>query len=241
LIDFHCHLDLYPNPHEVAARCAAQRAYVLSVTTTPKAWHGTVALAEGRERIKTALGLHPQIAHERHQELALFEGLLPEAKYVGEIGLDGSLEFRQHAAVQRKCFNQILKASAQAGGRILTIHSRGAADEVMDALADQPDAGIAVLHWFSGTKTQLRRAIDMGCWFSVGPAMTRGRKGTELLSAMPLERVLTETDGPFVQRSGTPIQPGDVADAILACSNTWKMEPADAAFCIRENFRRLVS
>ena len=82
------------------------------MTTTPKAWRGTSALAKGCGRIRTALGLHPQIAHERHGELALFEGLLPETRYVGEVGLDGTPEFRTHAAVQKRVFETVLAMSA---------------------------------------------------------------------------------------------------------------------------------
>jgi TatD DNase family protein len=179
-------------------------------------------------------------------ELASFlgsevEGLLPETRYVGEIGLDGSANYRQHAAIQTKCFDFVLRASARAGGRILTIHSRGAPDDVMDALARHSGAEIPVLHWFSGTKTQLRRAVDMGCWFSVGPAMLQGRKGIELLAAMPGNRVLTETDGPFATRCGSPLQPGEVEEAILACAAVWQTDASEATLRIKANFRRIVS
>ena len=94
MIDFHCHLDLYPNHHAVRHECDRRCMHVLSVTTTPSAWRGTSALAAGSLRIRTALGLHPQLAAERKSELGLFETLLPEAPYVGEIGLDGAPELR---------------------------------------------------------------------------------------------------------------------------------------------------
>ena len=64
MIDFHAHLDLYPSPHATARECIARNLYVLSVTTTPSAWAGTAALTKGAPRIRTALGLHPQIARE---------------------------------------------------------------------------------------------------------------------------------------------------------------------------------
>ena len=65
MIDFHCHLDLFPDPQRVAAEAEAAGIYVLSVTTTPKAFRQTAALAKGKRHIRTALGLHPQLAHER--------------------------------------------------------------------------------------------------------------------------------------------------------------------------------
>lgn len=62
--------------------------YVLSVTTTPKAWYGTSLLAKDCPRIRTAaLGLHPQLAHERWQELELFDALLSQTRYVSEVAL----------------------------------------------------------------------------------------------------------------------------------------------------------
>ena len=74
--------------------CADARLgiYVLSVTTTASAWEGTAALAHGCPRIRTALGMHPQLAHERKHELPLFQRLIEKTDYVGEVGLDGSRE-----------------------------------------------------------------------------------------------------------------------------------------------------
>ena len=76
MIDFHCHLDLYPDPVAVVEQCSKDGTYVLSVTTTPSAWLGTKRLALHAPRIRTALGLHPQIAHERIRELSLFDTLI---------------------------------------------------------------------------------------------------------------------------------------------------------------------
>lgn len=108
MIDLHCHLDLYPDPRQLVEACKARGLFVLSVTTTPRAWDGTTSLAAGAPRIKTALGLHPQVAHERIAELLLFDKLLPQTRYVGEIGLDGAPEFRAHAQAQRTVFDHVL-------------------------------------------------------------------------------------------------------------------------------------
>lgn len=238
-VDLHCHLDLYPDPKLEAEKCASSGAYILSVTTTPKAWRGTVALASGYDRIRTALGLHPEIAHERIGELALFDALLPETRYVGEVGLDGSPRCRPHWREQMRVFDHVLTSVTKAGGRIITIHSRRAGTEVLDALARHPDAGIPVLHWFSGTKTELLRAIDLGCWFSVGPAMLLGTRGRDLVSAMPPDRVLTETDGPFATASGRPLAPGEVGPAQAALGTCWNVDTIEAASIVLATFRRL--
>ncbi|PFH09156.1 TatD DNase family protein [Collimonas sp. PA-H2] len=240
VVDLHCHLDLYPDPALAVEQCRASGSYILSVTTTPKAWRGTVKLAKGHNRIKTALGLHPQIAHERIGELSLFDTLLPETRYVGEIGLDGSPECKSYWREQSIVFNHILTSCARAGGRIITIHSRNAATSVLDALAAHPTAGIPILHWFSGTKSELLRAIDMGCWFSVGPAMVLGKRGRDLVSAMPRDRILTETDGPFAAIRGKPLGPGEVAKAQDALAACWNVDVAEASAIILTSFRTLV-
>lgn len=241
MIDLHCHLDLYPDPARVVARCREARIYTLSVTTTPKAWRGTVALSADCPRIKTALGLHPQIAHLRIGELPLFEALLSGTKYVGEIGLDGSPEFLPHWQAQTFVLEHILDATARAGGRVMSIHCRRAADEVLDALARHPDAGIPVLHWFSGSKTQLERAISMGCWFSVGPAMLRGKHGRDLAKHMPVERVLPETDGPFGMVGNRPLEPTDAHRVLPDLAALWHQDVRDVSNLVQNSLGKLVS
>jgi TatD DNase family protein len=158
-------------------QCVKRGLYILSVTTTPSAWKGTSALANHTERIRTALGLHPQLAHERQSELPLFDSLLSETRYIGEIGLDGDPHFRRHWDSQITVFEHVLLKCREAGGRIMSIHSRRASGPVLDYIEKFPDAGIPILHWFSGSFRDLDRAINLGCWFSVGPAMLASENG----------------------------------------------------------------
>jgi TatD DNase family protein len=239
VIDFHCHLDLYPDPHAIARECVARGLYILSVTTTPSAWAGTAALAHEAPRIRTALGLHPQIAHERKGELPLFERLLPDVRYVGEIGLDGGPEYKRHWQDQVFVFTRILELCAGVGGRVLTIHSRRAAVSVLDALEAHPGAGTPILHWFSGTQRELARAVDLDCWFSVGPAMLASEKGRALAAEMPRDRLLTETDGPFAQLEGRAVLPWDAERAIALLADMWAEPEATVRDRLTANLRRL--
>jgi TatD DNase family protein len=241
MIDFHCHLDLYPNPQAIVRECIKRGVYVLSVTTTPSAWSGTKALSVDAPRIRTALGLHPQILKERKGELPIFERLLPEVRYVGETGLDGGPEYRDSWNDQVAVFKTILELCEKAGGRILTIHSRRAAKQVLDTLESHPGAGKAIMHWFSGTQSELRRASDMGCWFSVGPAMLSSEKGRALAARMPRERVLTETDGPFAQLDGQPAMPWDAGRAVTTLADVWQMPVENLRAQLATNLRALAS
>ena len=241
LVDLHCHLDLYPDPSLEIAKATGAGAYVLSVTTTPKAWRVTSKLSRNSPRIKTALGLHPQLAKDRSHELPLFEALLPETRYVGEIGLDGSDDFRSSLDIQQDVLDRILKACTKSGGRILSLHSRGAAKLVLDHIEQHPHAGRYVLHWFTGTKGDLTRAIELGCWFSVGPAMLRSKKGKDLFSLMPKDKVLTETDGPFGTTNGQPLKPAEVTSAVDYIAHYWNLNSQNARKKITDNLRALTT
>ncbi|HEX8442509.1 MAG TPA: Qat anti-phage system TatD family nuclease QatD [Allosphingosinicella sp.] len=239
MIDFHCHLDLYPDPPAVARACVERGLYVLSVTTTPSAWAGTADLAIEAPRIRTALGLHPQLAAERKHELAMFEQLIEKTRYVGEIGLDGGPEYKSQWGDQMLVFTRTLEICGAAGGRVLSIHSRRAAAAVLDEIQRRPSAGTPILHWFSGTNRELARAIDLGCWFSIGPSMLRGQKGRELVSRMPQDRVLTESDGPFAQVDGRSAWPWEADNAIGALAKIWNRSAAQIRAQLLSNLSNL--
>jgi len=200
-----------------------------------------VTLLKDCSRIKPALGLHPQLAHQRSQELLLFEELINETRYIGEIGLDGSKEFRNYIDVQIKVFRKILQICALSGGRILSIHSLGAANDVLDVLEAYPDSGKPILHWFSGNYQELKRAIDIGCWFSVGPAMLRTKKGREITSRMPRDKILTESDGPFAKLNKKSLTPLDMPKVIEMLVQLWG-EPIKAVNeRLLNSFRKLLA
>jgi TatD DNase family protein len=241
VIDFHCHVDLYPEPEALVERLRELRHYVLAVTTTPRAWDGTCALVAGAPRLRVGLGLHPELVATRHHEVELLCSLIEQARYVGEVGLDGSPPHRGSLELQRQVFDRILDACAEAGGRILSIHSRGAATAVLDALEAHPGCGTPILHWFSGRERELARAVALGCWFSVGPPMLGSAKGRTLVAKMPRDRVLTETDGPFSRRGAEPLEPADLVQAIAGLAALWGESEEEAAKAIAGNLRRLVT
>jgi TatD DNase family protein len=138
-------------------------------------------------------------------------------------------------------FTAVLRGCADVGGRILSVHSRRAAKPVLEALADCPTAGTAVLHWFSGTERELTRAVELGCWFSVGPAMLDSDKGRRLVELMPRDRVLTESDGPFATVQGRSAVPWDVSAAVTDIAKIWSIPQRDAANELLANLRRLTS
>lgn len=241
MIDFHAHLDLYPDPNLVIEEAIQRKMYILSVTTTPSAWPGTYTLAKHYSRIRTSLGLHPQIAHERISELPLFDKYIDETSYVGEIGLDGSPLYSEYWSQQVTVLKHILNTCNRSGGKILSIHSLRAVNEVIEIFDKYPDVGIPVLHWFTGTKEELHRAIDRGFWFSVGPAMLKSKRSKDLVKLIPKNRILTESDGPFAKIKGKSVMPWDVKNAIDDLSEIWGSDYPETKDILLSNFRNIVS
>ena len=166
---------------------------------------------------------------------------MPETRYVGDVGLDGTPESRPHWREQERVFEQVLRFSERAGGRILTVHSRRAAREVVDALERVPGAGTAILHWFTGSKAELERAVAVGCWFSVGAQMVTSQRGRDALATMPRNRVLTETDGPFGMMDGRPLPPAEVSRPLQVLASTWRCTVGEARSTVASNLNRLAA
>jgi TatD DNase family protein len=239
LIDFHCHLDLYPDPHAVALEAQRREAYVLSVTTTPSAFLGTCALVGANGKIRTALGLHPEIAVEREGELSLFETLLPCTQSVGEVGLDGSRPHRETLDRQGAILSNILDLCARIGGRTISLHSREATKLLLDVLEAEPRSGTPVLHWFNGTEKEIKRAAEMGCWFSVSTSMLSSERGRKSVQAMPPHRVLPESDGPFGFVDGRASYPWEAMLVAHELGPIWRLASPEAASTLTANFRSI--
>jgi TatD DNase family protein len=236
LIDFHCHLDLYPDFEQLVEECDRQGIYTLAVTTTPKAWSLNRELCGRTKYVRAGLGMHPQLAEERWREIDLWEKYLPEAHYVGEVGLDVGPRHYRSLDRQKDVFGRVLKACAGEGGKILSVHSVRAVTQVLDMVEEHlpRNCGTVVLHWFTGSLAEARRAVALGCFFSVNGQMLRNDKGLKLLQSLPVDRLLSETDGPFTENRGKPLRPLDVAIVVR-----------DMATCLGQDFedcrRRLLT
>ena len=104
-----------------------------------------------------------------------------------------------------------------------------------------PPKGQVVLHWFTGSKAEAHRAAELGCYFSVNAAMLTKEKGRDLIAALPLERILTETDGPFTQIDGRPTCPTDVESTIGVLANLCQFTTDVMAMAVLTNLRALLN
>lgn len=242
LIDLHCHLDLYPD-HAAAVREADEAGvFTLAVTTTPKAWARNHELTRDTRHVRAALGLHPQLVGSRANEIALWESLLPQTRYVGEVGLDAGPRFYQSLDLQKDVFTRVLRACAKSGGKVVTVHSVRTAKAVLDHVEEHLPQGSnrVVLHWFTGSKSEAARAIDMGCYFSINGTMLSSEKGTALIRSLPVDRILTETDGPFTAVAGRPSKPTDVAGTVQSLAVLLGLSAVTLGRTMKDNLRRLL-
>lgn len=239
MIDLHTHLDLYPNALDILDRVNKENRFTLAVTTSPRAWIATSQVFKGHENIKVALGLHPEVAEQKFNELDLLLSSIHKADFVGEVGIDGSTRCAKTLDKQDLIFDSTVQECEKAGGRIISVHSRGAASRVLSILRKYPDCGTPILHWFSGTLSELKAAVDMKCFFSVNPLMLNSKKGKDLVSRIPPEFVLPESDGPFASINGKPIMPWEAMDVCAVLSALWKVSSQEVESKILENFGKL--
>lgn len=217
MIDFHCHLDLYHNPMEVFDEVNKRHTEVLAVTTSPRAFIRTSQHFFESSHVRVALGFHPELISQRPAEKELFFEQLKSARFVGEIGIDGSQRMKESFHEQKAFFNDAIHAASIYGGKILSIHSRGAAKDVLQILEKNEGSYVPILHWFTGSIKEAEKAIELGCWFSINPNMCYTSSGRKIISCIPIERMLPETDAPFTQKTDKPYMPWDMTvDSYLA-------------------------
>lgn len=242
LVDFHCHLDLYPDHASAVAHCERNGIFTLAVTTTPKAWSRNNELASTTRYVRAALGLHPQLISDRAHEIKLWEELLPRTRYVGEVGLDAGPRFYKSFEIQKEVFARVLSLCAAAGNKIITTHSVRATKTVLDMIEQyMPSSrGRLVLHWFTGTAAEARRAVDLGCYFSVNAEMLVNEKRAAITKTLPLDHILTETDGPFTQTAGHSTMPADVWIVVEGLAQLHGISQSDMSAIIVQNLKGLL-
>lgn len=238
MLDAHCHIDLYQRPTDVADQ--ADRAGVLTIVVTnlPSAFDKSRPHVKQFKHLRLALGLHPLMAAHHLAERQRFRELVEQTSYIGEVGLDFSREGIETKDIQVESFRFVLRA-LRGKPKFITLHSRRAEAEVLDILEEEGRAPV-VFHWYSGSLANLKRALDLGHFFSVNPAMFDSPNGRKIIAVLPPERVLTESDGPFVKVRGRAAMPADVAFAEEGLASLWKLERRDVTAKIRGNFMELI-
>lgn len=209
MIDFHCHMDLYKNPLMVFNEVKQRNTKVLAVTTSPRAYLKTLQYFNNSANVKVALGFHPELVADRKKEIGLFMEQVLNCKYIGEVGIDGTGRNRYSYSVQKSFFYDALSEAEKNSGRIISIHSRCAVNDVLECIEKSLNSNILIMHWFTGSIKELQRSLALGCWFSINPKMCNSKAGRDIIMHIPLNKILPETDAPFTEKNGKLYMPWD--------------------------------
>ena len=216
--DSHCHLfDVVGEPSEVVGRAASAGVRDVLVCGTDYDTSARSVELTDLPGVWAAAGLHPTSAKEWTGETsARIEGLLthPRVVAVGESGLDMYWD-TSYLDVQREVFEAHI-AWAKAYDKALVIHTRSSVDEALQTLEEVGAPERFVFYCWSGEETQLERALTLGAFVSFAGNVTFESAGDlrVLAGAVPPDRLLVETDSPYlapVPHRGKPNEPAYVA------------------------------
>lgn len=238
MLDTHCHIDLYKNPKVILDICEDKGITVFSMTNLPSHFEIGLPFFHSKKCVRMALGMHPLYATFHENEFPKFELYLSKTSYIGEIGLDFSKEGIETKEIQLASINRILKLIWDKK-KILSLHSRKAEKEVFELLL-QYKIENAIFHWYSGQLNLIKPISEAGYYFSINPAMIRSTFGQKIVSKIPKENVLTETDGPFINNGSEPLLPGEVEEVFEYLSKIWNIPFYEVQSTINMNFKRLI-
>ena len=207
LVDSHCHLNyeglIEDQPGVLARAREAGVGAFLNISTRQSEWQAVVATAEREPDVWASIGIHP---HEAEQHADLGEAALLEAAAhpkvigIGESGLDYYYD-KSDRAVQRALFRTHISV-ARKTGLPLIVHTRDAEDDTLAILAEEMEEGAfpALIHCFTASAEFGHRALELGLTISLSGIVTfkNARELQHFAPAIPADRLLVETDSPFL-------------------------------------------
>lgn len=239
LVDSHCHFDMFENPLQIVKDCERQKIITIGMTNLPSHFEMGYLHIKSFKYVRLALGLHPLMAQKHRGELLKFKKNIDKTSYIGEIGLDFSKEGISTKEIQINSFEFILD-EIKSKNKIVSIHSRRAEKEVLGLLRKYRIEN-AIFHWYSGGLTVLRQILDSGYYFSINPLMIKSESGQKIISEIPLDKILTETDSPYTSLANRITKPEDVKCVIRYIAQIYKKSDAEIEHLIYGNFRRLIN
>lgn len=232
IIDTHCHFDMMPQPEAYIRQKEQTGDIVIGMTNLPSHFQIGQSHLNGYKHIRLALGLHPLLAAEGKKEVTFFKRLVDETSYIGEIGLDFSRTGYATKDEQLAVLRELLSA-IRGKKKIVSVHSRRAEKEMLALLCEYQIRNV-VFHWYSGPVDLIPVILKQGYYISVNAAMCQSVNGRAIIERIPRERVLTETDAPYNDRS-------DISKVLDYLAASWNMSHQEVEVVVERNFRILLN
>jgi len=215
---------------------------IISTSTSIKDAYEVLALAKKYPKIKASLGLYPQ--KENFNDFSEFKKLvlknLSQIIQIGEIGMDFCHETKETQKEQEKLFKAQLELAEELNLPV-SIHARSAEKEVLDVLENYPKV-TKILHCFCGNMKQVARAANMACYFSITTALDRMQNFQKALEIIPKNKILTETDAPYLSPQKYKDLPNEAAyieETIKQIAKIWGKSVDETEKIIEENTDRI--
>jgi TatD DNase family protein len=198
----------------------------------------TLDIARQSELILPFIGIHPECSNnDLEKMITLIEDNIDIISGIGEIGLDPTyVNSDEDKKNQIRVFESLLSI-AEKNQKPISIHSRKSLDDVFEIMTSYKTKH-ALLHWFDGSKKQLKIAMDMDFFVSYGPVLIYANDKQTLLSKTDQNKILVETDGP-VRFSRCfefkPAQIGFVPSVIFCCSKILNKQYDEMASLLEKN------
>lgn len=251
LIDTHCHLDfpeLAGDLPGVRARAeAAGVGRMITISTRVDKYDVYRSIAEEADNVWFSVGTHPHQAHEEPDVTAAELAALashPRCVAIGEAGLDYHYD-RSPRDVAARVFRTHIEA-ARRTGLPLVIHSREADDDMAAILRDEMGKGAfkALLHCFTASRMLAETGVELGLYVSFSGVLTfkNSQNLRDIARDLPIDRVLVETDAPFLAPApfrGKPNQPAYVAETAKVLGETKGVGSEEIALRTTANALRL--
>jgi TatD DNase family protein len=253
LIDSHCHLDfsdLAIQREAVLAHAeSAGVGVMLTISTRVRRFSDLLEIVEPHDNIYCSIGTHPHHAAEERdvtlEELVKFTRH-PKVVAIGEAGLDYHYDNSPREDQERGFRTHI--AAARQTGLPLVIHARDADDDIAGILEEETARGAFpfVLHCFTGGPELARRGLALGGYVSFSGVLTfkKSEALREIAKAVPLDRLLVETDAPYLAPEplrGRTNEPANVAYTARRLAAVHGLDETELANATTENFFRLFS
>ena len=256
MVDSHCHIagpEFADDLDEVIARATAagvSHALVIIAADDQPEIDQARTVAERWNGVRFSIGVHPHAAGKFSAEpaaaaraVAAAMDVQPLTRGLGEIGLDYHYDFSPRDAQQEVFRSQI--GLARERRLPIVIHTREADDDTFRLLAEEKASDVpVVLHCFTGDRSVARRALDAGYYLSLAGIVTvpRALELQEVARLVPLDRLLVETDSPYLApppHRGKRNEPAHVVRVVEVIGELKGLSRDDVAFATAENFVRI--